>query len=189
MRKYQLTGEPQVINGGMSKVKRIQALIDIPETGVKVGDIGGWIEDERNLSDYGSCWVFDDAIIYGDARVMENAMVRGKAKIHGVRGVIIKGNAVVDGDSQIFDAVLIEGNATFTDSFAYGEPIISGNAQVSERSDVHGYAFIAGNARICGGAKIGGRAIICDDALIHKNAVFFENVRIDGETEIRGHAH
>ena len=43
-RKYEFTGE---VKDGLN---RIRALRDIPEFGVKAGDLGGWIEKERNLS-------------------------------------------------------------------------------------------------------------------------------------------
>ena len=48
MKKYELTGETKEI-GGVT-LHRIRALIDIPEHYVKAGDLGGWIEAERNLS-------------------------------------------------------------------------------------------------------------------------------------------
>ena len=42
---------------------------------VKKGNLGGWIEKEDNLSQSGTCWVYDDAI------VSQNAKVSGKAKV------------------------------------------------------------------------------------------------------------
>lgn len=47
MKKYELTGETKEIDGKI--LHRIRALIDIPEHDVKAGDLGGWIEAERNL--------------------------------------------------------------------------------------------------------------------------------------------
>lgn len=51
MKKYELTGETKEIDGKI--LHRIRALIDIPEHDVKAGDLGGWIEAERNLSQNG----------------------------------------------------------------------------------------------------------------------------------------
>lgn len=52
---------------------RIQADRDIPFHGVKVGDVGGWIEKRENLQ--GEAWVDDDAMVYDDAVVTGNAFV------------------------------------------------------------------------------------------------------------------
>lgn len=59
MKKYELTDATKVING--VTLHRIRALIDIPVHGVKAGDLGGWIEAERNLSQKGAAWVADEA--------------------------------------------------------------------------------------------------------------------------------
>ncbi|HGF4559044.1 TPA: hypothetical protein ACF360_004247, partial [Escherichia coli] len=48
---------------------RIRALRDIPQRGVKAGDRGGWVAGEHNLSQD------DDACVYGNARVYDDAWV------------------------------------------------------------------------------------------------------------------
>lgn len=73
MKKYELMGETKEI-GGVT-LHRIRALIDIPEHDVKAGDLGGWIEAERNLSQKGAAWVADPAL------VMDSARVTGKARV------------------------------------------------------------------------------------------------------------
>lgn len=85
MKKYELTGETKEI-GGVT-LHRIRALIDIPEHDVKAGDLGGWIEAERNLSQNGEAWVTGSAcvtgkaLVTGEARVTGNAWVRGNARV------------------------------------------------------------------------------------------------------------
>lgn len=51
---------------------RIQADRDIPFHGVKVGDIGGWVEKPNNLQD--DAWV--TGYLYGDAVADGNALAR-----------------------------------------------------------------------------------------------------------------
>ena len=58
---------------------------------VDVGDVGGWIEKESNLS--------DDAWVYGDARVSGNAEVSGDARVYG--DALVSGNAEVSGNAQV----------------------------------------------------------------------------------------
>lgn len=73
MKKYELTGETKEIGGKI--LHRIRALIDIPEYDVKAGDLGGWIEAEKNLSQNGAAWVTGEALVTGWARVMDSAWV------------------------------------------------------------------------------------------------------------------
>ena len=54
---------------------RIQAFVDIPIYRVSKGDIGGFVESEKNLSHHGNAWIAGNAKVYGDAKVFENAVV------------------------------------------------------------------------------------------------------------------
>ena len=65
MRKYELTDETKNYLG--VTLHRIKSLIDFGD--VKSGEIGGWIETEDNLSQYGDSWVSGDARVSGDAQV------------------------------------------------------------------------------------------------------------------------
>ena len=82
-KKYELTDETKEI-GGVT-LHRIRALMDISRYGVRAGDVGGWIEAESNLSQYGNAWVSDDARVYGGALVNGNAEVSGNAEVKSIR--------------------------------------------------------------------------------------------------------
>lgn len=76
MKKYELTNETIQIEG--KKLYRIKALIDFGD--VKAGDLGGFIEKESNLSHLGSAWIYDDAMVCGNAMVCDDgdyACVKG----------------------------------------------------------------------------------------------------------------
>lgn len=60
---------------------RIQALKDF--SNVKVGDIGGYVESEDNLSHEGDCWIYDNARISSRARVSGNARAYGNSQVYG----------------------------------------------------------------------------------------------------------
>ena len=106
MKKYKLTGETKEI-GGVT-LHRIRALIDIPEHDVKAGDLGGWIEAERNLSQKGAAWVADPALVMdsarvtGKARVMDSARVTGKALVTGSADYITIGAIGSRNDTTTF---------------------------------------------------------------------------------------
>ena len=79
-KKYELTDEETREFGGHI-LHRIVALRNFK--GVKKGDKGGWIESENNLSHDGNCWVYDDAKVYGFAKVVEDATVSGNSMVYG----------------------------------------------------------------------------------------------------------
>ena len=70
MKKYELLNTDTKIVFE-KKLFRIKALISFGD--VKEGDIGGYIESEKNLDHSGNAWVYGDAWVYGNARVSVNA--------------------------------------------------------------------------------------------------------------------
>lgn len=70
-KKYELTDETVRINSII--LHRIKALTDFGD--VDAGDLGGWVESERNMSHDGNAWVYDNARVYGNAWVCGNAWV------------------------------------------------------------------------------------------------------------------
>ena len=72
--KYEIT---DIAHEKYSFLHRIRALRDIGRT-VKTGDLGGFVENEDNLSfeSGDGSWIFDDAIAAGDSRV-QNASTTG----------------------------------------------------------------------------------------------------------------
>ena len=77
MKKYELTSETKVFLG--KTLYRIKALVQFGN--VNAGDLGGWIEKEENLSQYGNAWVSGNAEVYGNAEVSGNARVSGNAEV------------------------------------------------------------------------------------------------------------
>lgn len=61
---------------------RIRALIAVGLS-VSAGDLGGYIEAEKNLSQTGNAWVYGDALVYGNALVSGDALVSGNARVYG----------------------------------------------------------------------------------------------------------
>ena len=78
-RKYEFTGETKQWLG--RTLHQIRAVAAIASIGVSVGDVGGWIESEKNLSHGGNAWVSGNARVYGDAEVYGDARVHGNAEV------------------------------------------------------------------------------------------------------------
>lgn len=130
--KYELFGEPNA-----QGLRRIRALRDIPKWGVKNGDLGGWVETERNLSQDGDAWVCSDAWVCDNARVYNNAQVFGNSRVYGYAEVY--GNAFVYGNAQVYDSARVSG-----DAWVCGDAWVYGDARVSGYARVYGSAQIAG---------------------------------------------
>jgi len=79
-RKFELTDET---HPSAPRLHRIRALVDIPRAGVRVGDLGGWVESESCLAHSGNAWVSGNARVSGNAEVFGNARVSGNARVFG----------------------------------------------------------------------------------------------------------
>ena len=68
MKKYEFTGETKQVGFfGNITLKRIRATMEFGI--IKIGDLGGWIEKEENLSHKGDAWVYGNAKVWGNAKV------------------------------------------------------------------------------------------------------------------------
>ena len=97
MEKYKFTGETKTIYlpFGTVTLHRIKAVVEFGL--VKVGDLGGWIEKEENLSHEENAWVYGNAKVYGDAWVCGNAEVHGNARVCGNAKVFSADHVLVIG--------------------------------------------------------------------------------------------
>jgi hypothetical protein len=96
-KKYTLTKE--TLDWCERTLYRIKALIDIPNTGVKKGDLGGFVQGYENLSQEGECWVYQYAKVFDKARVWGEVLVSGEARVYGE--ALVSGKALVFGKSSI----------------------------------------------------------------------------------------
>ena len=103
VRKYEFTGETRQHLG--RTLRRIRALVSFGD--IVAGDVGGWIEDEENLSHYDDAWVFGNALVFDNARVSGNALVSGTAWVSG--------NALVSGTAWVYGIAGVSGNAQVSD--------------------------------------------------------------------------
>ena len=145
MKKFEFTGETKTTINGIV-LHRIKALVRIDlgySTIIEVGDLGGWLEKEDNLSNLGNAWVFGDAEVFGDAKIY--------------------GDALISGYSRVFDNARVFGNAR-----VYNYAWVFGDAQVSGYTWIYGDAQVSGDAEVLGDAKIYGDSKVSGDACIDK---------------------
>ena len=99
MRKYEL------IESARRGLYRIKAIINFAD--VEAGDIGGFVENEVNLSHEGEAWVYGNAIVSGNAHVCDHANVYG--------------NAHVSGNAHVYDYALVSGYTNVCANAMIGE--------------------------------------------------------------------
>ena len=142
-KKYKLTDE--CITIGNKKLYRIESLKDFAF--IKKGDKGGFVESEENLSQVGSCWIYNDTKVCGNAWVFGDAKVCGDAMVYG--------NAMVYGDAKVCGDAMVYGNAmVFKNAMVYGNAEVFGDAEIYDNVRVYGNAEVFGNVHIKGDADI-----------------------------------
>jgi len=190
-KKYKLTDETKISEDGIM-LHRIQALKSFGN--VKKGELGGWIEKEENLSQDGNCWVGGEAMVYDNARVINDAQVFENAKVGGE--ALIRNKAQVFGKSWIFDEALISDNAKVfgnPDAKVFGKAVvvcgnarIKGNAQVSGRAKIFDMVSVYDNAKVSGRCWIFDHVDICGDAIVCGYTSIFGTVEISDKIKITG---
>lgn len=144
-KKYvMLSDEEEPVVWDFLQSYRIKALKDFGD--VHAGDLGGWIESEKNLSHEGDCWVYDTAEVSGKAHVSGNAKIKGKASVFGEACVrdeaIVDGEAKVGGNADVMDNAHVGGKAWIMDYVLIREDAVVLDA------DVKGWAMIGENGYV-----------------------------------------
>lgn len=176
-----------------ARLFRVRALRDFAD--VKAGDVGGFVENPHNLSQYGDCWIYNDAVILGErSHLFGNAVMRDNAMLSG--GAQAGGRAEMSGFAHLegiggrldSDAKMSE-HAHGIDSFITGKSCIAGNAQI-ERSVVEttgvidDCACIKDGAIIVGNVKATGSVCVCGQVLISGDVTLRGAFKIGGECMI-----
>lgn len=124
-KKYKLTDE--TINIGGRTLYRIEALDEFSD--LWKGDKGGFVESEKNLSQKGNCWIYDDACVYDGGRVEGDASIWGDSRVCGNSLVtdkaVVTDNAVINGNALIYGNARVRGNAHISDAYVLGNAVVS----------------------------------------------------------------
>lgn len=186
MAKYKLTDETKIVNG--ITLHRIVATKNFDN--VKVGDKGGFVESIRNLSDSFNSWISDNACVFGNAYVLENAQVSGNAMVYG--NARVAGSATVTCNAQVYDNAKVIGSAYISgNAKLFESAVLNYNAILHGNACVKGNAFVGENVVVEGNAKIYGNATINDILIyrvrtrnVNEPVYITDNAEIGGETYI-----
>ena len=83
-KKYEFVDGDTITTPSGKTLRRIRALVAIGLS-VAAGDLGGYIESEKNLSTSGDAWVYGNARVYGNAQIKSHTdwLLLGPAKSSG----------------------------------------------------------------------------------------------------------
>lgn len=121
-KKYEIT---EITHPKYPWLHRIRARCQVNEQ-VGPGALGGYVQTEDNLSQDGTCWIYDQAIC------CEEAVVEDDGRMFD--GAVARGSALISGDARMFERAVAEGNSSFFSGELKENARLSGNAVVN-RSD------------------------------------------------------
>lgn len=147
-KKYILTNQTICVDG--HTLHRIVAVRNF--SNVKIGNFGGFVESEENLSHEGNCWIANDAKVYEHSKVFNNAWV-GQ-------------NATISQYAKVWGAAEVCGSAK-----VYGFAEVKDCAIVFEQAEIYGHTHINNYARIKGFAKIGGETVVNNRVCLYGNTI------------------
>ncbi len=147
--KYEIT---DIAHPEYPWLHRIRALQDIGKD-VKKGDLGGYVEDQSNLSfePKDNAWLYDDSIACGDAYVCQGSALRenatAKEKAYISQGSSMGGSSIVEDDAMI-QGTSLYGNARISGT---GMALSSrGGYRPTIAGDVSVYGVVCGNFHLDG---------------------------------------
>lgn len=161
--KYELVKDGSRKDGTV-ELFRVKALHDFDTlwSSIKAGELGGYVEGEKNLSQEGKCWIYPNARVLGHAEVSENAVV-GSPDGGEVVNVNVYAHSKVNGNACVFDGSICT-NA-----------VITGNAEVRSCELIGGSVVVCDNVIINNNrVRLAGKGLVGDDVSI------FDEVRWDG---------
>ena len=120
---------------------RIRALRDFGD--IKKGDIGGFVENENNLSHKGNCWIYDDAKAMDDSIMYDNSRIYDKSELHDDSVMYnytrmydyseLHNNSIMNDDSAMYD------NSTMHDySIMYDNSEMYNNSTLKNKTRLYG---------------------------------------------------
>ena len=171
--KYEIS---EIVHPQYPWLHRIRALSDV-RPGVRKGDLGGYVQCEANLSQKGTCWIADDAVVRDNARVYGAAWICNKSHISG--------QAVISGDAHVEGNAVVQENAHVVSGFVVEHAVIRGNAEIKKDPRTRKSPRISGSALIygtvVGNVTVSGASVIGAGEKIEgeRNSAFL--VFFDGE--------
>ena len=159
-KKYEiLMDEENTIECEGHILHRIKALRDFND--VREGDIGGYVENENNLSHKGSCWIYDEAKAMDNSRMYDNSIICDYSTMYDNSRMydnsimhdnsIMFNNSIMCDDSEMHDDSELHGNsAMYNNSIMFDNSSMHDNSIMYDNSEMYGDSTLKNNSRLYG---------------------------------------
>jgi len=138
MKKYEILKDQSIVIHGKI-LYRIRALRDFGN--VKKGDIGGYVQGEHNLSHDGECWVYNNAKMFDNSRVLDNAKMFNYSKMFDI--------AEMRNYSKMYNFSEMHDNAKM-----YNFSVMFDNAEMHDNTEMYDFSKASGNVKLISNAKL-----------------------------------
>ena len=139
MKKYEVTDIPHPYYPWLHRIRALYSF----RSDVQKGQLGGYVQSEDNLSQEGTCWLFDNAISFENAYVSQDAVIKDVARVQG--SALVSGTAECTIHALVCDHAIVTGHI-FADPQTGISPRLSDWAKV--------YGEVSGLVCCCGGGVI-----------------------------------
>ena len=165
-----------------------------------MGELGGWIEQESNLSQSGGSWVKPNAIVCMNASVSDDAVIESgevgdsaRVKDSSVvrEGACIKERSLLIGDAEVAGNVVVGGISVVSCKLD-GDSKIGGRARLLTNQKIQDVEYEDDDERLAkiSNSEIGGEAIVKGSSRISDSKVIgncvINNADIEDGSEIEG---
>lgn len=183
-KKYEFTGKEVKLTSRKYVANKLVTREHILKQIIRLSDglVGGYIESEENLSHSGTCFIYDNAKVYGNAKVCDNSSIYDEVTVYD--NAMLCGNVIVNDNVSIFGNSLLQGDILLSGkSKVYDNALLIGRMKIGERTSIYGNAFIlSGNTTEYEDINIDGYIQICD------NATIYDRANIEGSISIYGNS-
>ena len=175
-KKYELLLDNTFTIGTIT-LYRIRALRDFGT--VKKGDLGGFVQSEKNLSHEGTCWLHDFSKSYHSGLVEKDAQIHHKAEVRNF--------AIATDFATMWDYSALEGNSVLGGhAKTKNWSTVGDDSRVTEYAIITQHAITGGRARVGGNVLVGGYVHIRGQAKVDGNGTISGGIYIHGNSTISG---
>jgi hypothetical protein len=130
---------------------------------ITAGTKGGWVESTKNISPLGRCWISDEAVVVGNAKIRENASVWD--------------NVVVSDSADLYENFMATGSAQLFGSFkGRGDASATENSQGYGTAEMFGWAKLTGMQQAMGVMKLFDNSKAPRDGVAYFSPGYFKGV-------------
>ena len=147
-----------------------------------LGELGGWVENDWNLSQDGECWIKNGGVVVGDAVVSDDAIIENEVEIG--ENATIKGKARIQGAIGITGFASVFGNAEVTGGRVDGVKLVVVGENASVKGKVKGRSTVMGEAEVGPDGVVDAESEVYESAYVNgkiKKSKIFGRARVSGD--------